>query len=129
MLSMSPFFHEVTFSGPFGAYTVQAVIDPTSTFSIVPAPALLEMGIEPMRIVRLLDDSQAVRFAQVGRTLTRIGDAEDLAPVIFGEPGLPTVVGNLTLSLLLLQADEASRTLVPLEAWAPSAFLVDETDL
>jgi hypothetical protein len=120
---MAPFFHEVTFSGPFGQYTVQALVDATSTFSIVPAPALLEMSIEPLRIVRIYDGGEAVRFGQVGRVLTRVDGVEDLAPVLFGEPGLPTVLGSLTLSLLLLQPDEATQTLVPLQVQAPADFV------
>ena len=123
---MARFFHDVTFSGPFGEYTVQAVVDPASTFSIVPAPALLELGIEAVRIVRLLDEQRAVRFAQMGRVLTRVDGVEDLTPVLFGEAGLPTVLGSLSLTMLLLQADEANERLVPLEARAPAGFVAPE---
>jgi hypothetical protein len=41
---------------------------------------------------------------------------EDIAPVAFGEPGEPAVVGAVTLSVLLLELDEGSGTLVAVEA-------------
>jgi predicted aspartyl protease len=111
-----PLYYPMTVSGPFGQYTVEAVVDPTATFSTVPTPALIEMGIQPSRVVRLKAADGKVHFKQMGRALTTVGAQEDIAPVLFGEPGDPTVLGATTLSILLLRPDEASGQMLSVEA-------------
>jgi predicted aspartyl protease len=114
----------MTVSGPYGAYTVDAVVDPGATFSAVPSPALVEMGVEPLRVVQLRDSRGEKRFYRLGRALVTVAGVEDLAPVLFVEAGEPTVIGATTLSLLMLAPDEAMGTLVQIEGRAPSQ--VDE---
>ena len=114
----------MTVSGPSGAYTVDAVVDPDATFSAVPAPAMVEMGIEPVRVVQLRDARGSKRFYRLGRALVTVAGVEDLAPVLFVEAGEPTVIGATTLALLLLEPDEANGTIVQIAGRAPSA--VDE---
>ena len=114
----------MTVSGPYGAYTVDAVVDPEATFSAVPSPALVEMGIEPVRVVQLRDARGSKRFYRLGRALVTVAGVEDLAPVLFIDGGQPTVIGATTLSLLMLEADEANGTVVQIVGRAPSA--VDE---
>ena len=118
------FMFPMTVSGPYGAYTVDAVVDPDATFSAVPTPALIEMGIEPVRVVQLRDARGEKRFYRLGRALVTVAGVEDLAPVIFVDAGEPTVIGATTLSLLLLEPDEVNLTLVQTPGRAPSA--VDE---
>ena len=115
-LSITPFVFPATISGPYGQYTVEAVIDASATFSSVPAPALIEMGIEPVRLVRLAGPGDKARFAQLGRALTTVAGQEDITPVLFGEPGEPCVIGAVTLSILLLRVDDDGSGLVPVEA-------------
>jgi hypothetical protein len=74
---------------------------------------LIEMGIEPVRLVRLRSEAGAVRFVKMGRALTSVAGVEDLAPVLFGEPGTPTVLGALTLAILLLEADADLKEVRP----------------
>jgi predicted aspartyl protease len=114
----------MTVSGPYGAYTTDAVVDPYATFSAVPAPALAEMGIEPVRVVHLRDGRGEKRFYRLGRALVTVAGVEDVAPVIFVDAGEPSVIGATTLALLMLQPDEAGGTLVQIEGRAPSQ--VDE---
>jgi len=114
----------MTVSGPYGAYTVDAVVDPDATFSAVPTPALVEMGIEPVRVVQLRDARGSKSFYRLGRALVTVAGVEDLAPVLFVDAGEPTVIGATTLSLLLLAPDEANQTLVQVVGVAPS--VVDE---
>lgn len=113
---MPPFLYPMTVSGPFGQYTVEAVVDSDATFSSVPAPALIEMGVQPHRIVRLASQDGKARFGQLGRALTTVAGVEDVAPVLFGEPGEPAVIGAVTLSILLLRVDEDSRQIVSVDA-------------
>ena len=112
----------MTVSGPYGDYTVDAVVDPDATFTSVPTPALIEMGIEPVRVVQLRDARGSKRFYRLGRALVTVAGVEDLAPVLWVDPDEATVIGATTLSLLLLQPDEANRTLVQVAGVAPSAI-------
>jgi predicted aspartyl protease len=114
----------ITISGPYGAYTVEAVVDPDATFTAVPEPALVEMGIEPVRVVQLRDARGSKRFYRLGRALVTVAGVEDLAPVLFVDAGEPSVIGATTLALLLLEPDETNQTLVQRAGTAPSA--VDE---
>ena len=106
----------MTISGPFGQYTVEAVVDPGATFSIVPTPALIEMGIEPVRVVRVKGGDGDAQFCQLGRALTTVGGLEDVTPILFGEPGMPAVIGATTLTILLLRWDAVSGQMLPSEA-------------
>jgi predicted aspartyl protease len=123
---MATFLYPITVSGPYGAYTVDAVVDPDATFTCVPAPAMVEMGIEPVRVVRLRDQDGSLRFAQLGRALTTVAGVEDLAPVLFGDTGTPTVLGSVTLAILLLKADQSSRQILSVDGLAPTAILEED---
>jgi len=114
----------MTVSGPYGAYTVDALVDADATFSAVPSPALAEMGVEPIRVVQLRDAAGSKRFYRLGRALVTVAGVEDLAPVLFVDAGEPTVIGATTLALLMLAADEANETVVQIVGRAPS--IVDE---
>ena len=123
---MSGFYHQVTFRGPYAEYTVDALVDPRATFSVVPAAALIEMGIEPARTVRL-DEGGETRFRKLGRVLTIVDGVEDMTPVLFGDAGRPAVLGGTSLAILLLEADVEAQTIGPFHAWSPS--LVYEGDI
>jgi predicted aspartyl protease len=106
----------MTVSGPFGQYTVDAVVNPHATFSSVPAPALIEMGIEPVRVVRVKSGNGQVQFRQLGRALTAVGGQEDITPVLFGDPGQPAVIGGATLTILLLRWDADTSQMMAVAA-------------
>ena len=106
----------ITVSGPYGQYTVEASVDLGATFTSMPAPALIELGIEPHRVVRLQSDGRGVQFRQLGRALATVGGQEDVTPVLFGEPGEPAVIGATTLAILLLRWDRDALALFPIEA-------------
>ena len=110
---MSTFLYPITVSGPFGQYTVDAVVDSAATFTSIPAPALIEMGIEPVRVVRMQGPDGTSGFRQLGRALTTVAGVEDIAPVLFTQPGTPAVLGSVTLAILLLEADASNKTLLP----------------
>jgi predicted aspartyl protease len=116
----------MTVSGPYGQYTVDAVVDPDAAYSSVPAPALIEMGIQPVRMVRLKAADGRAHFRQIGRALTTVASQEDIAPILFGEPGEPTVLGAATLAVLMLRADPETRTVIQAEGWLSSVELVED---
>jgi predicted aspartyl protease len=113
---MQPFPYQVTVSSPHGQYTVEALVDPGATFSSFPAPALIELGIEPVRVIRLKSTDGEVNFRRLGRALQTVAGAEDIAPVLFGDPSEPSLVGSVTLSILLLEADFENSKLSPKDA-------------
>ena len=110
----------ITVSGPYGQYTAEAIVDPVATFTTVPAPALIELGIEPGRVVRLRQADGSLRFHQLGRALVTIEGQEDVMPVVFGEAGTPAVISAVALEVLVLRVDEESGRLVPGESYAAS---------
>ena len=125
--SVQAFSFPMTVSGPYGQYTVDAVVDPNAAYSSVPAPALIEMGIQPVRMVRLRAADGKAHFRQVGRALTTVASQEDIAPIIFGEPGEPSVIGAATLAILLLEANIEKETVLAVQGWLPS--LIYEGDV
>ena len=114
------FLCPITVSGPYGQYTIDAVVEPASQYTIVPSTALVEMGIEAVRVVKLKTSNGSMTFARIGRALTTVAGQEDIAPVLFGEPGRPTVLGAATLSVLGLTVDEARGEVVPVELRLPA---------
>jgi clan AA aspartic protease len=94
--------------------TVNFLVDSGAVYSLVPAPTLRKLGIEPHReVVFSLAD---------GRTITRqVGDAYfefqgegAAAPVIFGEQGDEPLLGATTLEGIGLVLDPFKRTLIPM---------------
>ena len=62
---------------------------------------------------------------RIGRALTTMAGQEDIAPVLFGEAGRPTVLGAATLAVLGLQADEETGEVVPAVLRMSGAVLDD----
>jgi predicted aspartyl protease len=111
---MAAVYSLLTVSGPLGQYTAPALVDVDSVFTSIPAPALIEMGIEPVRVVRLRSAPGEVRFCQAGRALVTLEAQEEVMPVLFGEPGSQPLIGAQTLLTLLLRLDGDLGRLVPL---------------
>ncbi len=103
LVSTPSWTYPITISGPFGQYTIEALVDPDASFTRIPTPALIEMGIEPVRVVRLLADDGTIGFYQLGRALTTVAGVEDVTPIVFGEPGTPSVLGRASLDILMLE--------------------------
>jgi hypothetical protein len=101
----------VTVSGPYGQFTVEASVQPGATFSSIPAPALIELGVEPHRVVRLQANGGGVQFRQLGRALTTVGGQEDVAPVLFeGNAIVSTAFSAARSRLLRSQATSSSSS-------------------
>jgi predicted aspartyl protease len=114
---VSTFFHPMTISGPLGSVTVDALVDSGATFSSLPGPVLQQLGIESLREVRLRLADGSSHLQRLGRALIGLNGAEDVMPVVFGEPESPPSIGAVTLEILLLGIDPVRETLVPVEGW------------
>lgn len=99
---------------PDDTRTLEFLIDSGAVYSVVPAPVLEELGIQPLgeETFRLADGSKIAR--KKGIALFRYGDRVGGADVVFGEEGDCVLVGSLTLEALGLSLDPLKRELKPL---------------
>jgi clan AA aspartic protease len=93
---------------------VQFLIDSGAIYSVVPAPILERLGIQPLAVqeFRLADGSKITR--QKGMALFKYGDRIGGADVIFGEEGDSVLLGAFTLEAIGLSLDPLRRELKPL---------------
>jgi len=93
---------------------VEFLIDSGAIYSVVPAPILEKLGIQPLTTqeFRLADGSKIAR--KKGIALFKYGDRVGGADVIFGEEGDALLLGAFTLGALGLSLDPLRRELKPL---------------
>lgn len=101
-------------SAPDSTEQVEFLVDSGAIYSVVPAPVLERLGIQPIvtQEFRLADGSAIVR--KKGGALFRYGDRVGVADVIFGEEGDSVLLGAFTLEALGLTLDPLRRELRPL---------------
>jgi len=94
---------------------VDMTVDSGAIYSVVPAPVLRELGVEPERSETFwLADGRGVR-RRVGHVAVEIQGRDGISRVIFGRPGDASLLGVLTLEELGLSLDPLRRTLRPLK--------------
>jgi len=93
---------------------LEFLVDSGAIYSVVPAPILDKLGIEPIgkQVFRLADGSKIVR--RKGIALFKRGRRTGGADVIFGEKTDSILLGALTLEALGLALDPIRRVLKPL---------------
>ena len=98
------------------AHDMEAVVDTGTSFSIVPARLLRDLGIVPTRKgVFYLADDRPVEW-DVGEARTTVDGISGVTPVIFGEDDAEPLLGAVTLQILQLGVDpseEREERLVP----------------
>ena len=94
---------------------VEAVVDTGSTFTSVPRQLLQRLGVQPTRRQRFRIANGEVVENDVGDVMLRLAGKPGTTPVIFGDPGEPTLLGAVTLEAFLLAVDPVHQTLVPVE--------------
>jgi clan AA aspartic protease len=101
-------------ANPQATEKVEFLIDSGAIYSVVPAPILDRLGIQPLAVqeFRLADGSKITR--QKGIALFKYGDRIGGADVIFGEEGDSVLLGAFTLEALGLSLDPLRRELKPL---------------
>ena len=93
---------------------VEFLIDSGAIYSVVPAPILERLGINPLtqETFRLADGNKIVR--KKGVAVFKYGERIGGADVIFGENGDSVLLGAFTLQALGLSLDPLRRELKPL---------------
>ena len=101
-------------SAPEITERVEFLIDSGAVHSVVPAPVLERVGIEPLteQEFRLANGAKITRRKGIG--LFRYGERVGGADVIFGEEGDSNLLGVTTLEALGLVLDPIKRELRPL---------------
>ena len=92
---------------------IAALVDTGATHTLVPAPILRRLGVEPIRRQTFLiaDGSRVER--EVGWLLVRIGGEESPTVVVFGDEDAEPLLGAVTLEEFGLGVDPVGRRLVP----------------
>lgn len=99
---------------PLKWQSIQLSLQPGNIYTIIPAPVLNRIGIRQYIEDKFLmpDGSTVKRRKGVAkfRYMKKIGGSD----VIFGQPGDPTLIGELTLASLGLELDRNTGELQPL---------------
>ena len=93
---------------------VDMVVDSGAIYSVVPAPVLRAIGVEPRetKVFGLANGGRVTR--EVGDVRYEIDGSAGAAPVIFGRRGDSSLLGVVTLEALGLRLDPLKRRLHPL---------------
>lgn len=96
---------------------IAALVDTGATYTLVPAPILRRLGVEPIRRQTFLiaDGSRVER--EVGWLLVRIGGEESPTVVVFGDEDAEPLLGAVTLEEFGLGVDPVGRRLVPVDGY------------
>ncbi len=100
---------------PEVAERLEFTVDSGAVYSVVPAPVLERLRIQPLKrdTFRLANGAHIDR--QRGGAVFKFQGYIGVADVIFGEPGDATLLGALTLEALGLSLDPIRRELKPME--------------
>ena len=96
--------------------TIEALVDTGATFTVVPSPILLRLGVEPSQGARFrLADNTVIQRA-IGETQVRIEGQTFSTTVVFGDDDGTALLGVYTLERALLGVDPVGQRLIPADA-------------
>jgi len=98
---------------------LEAMVDTGTSYTIVPANLLKELGVSPIdKISLVLADGRPVEY-DIGRAMATIDGRTETTLVVFGEDNARALLGAYTLEGLRLAVDPTHGRLVPATtAWA-----------
>jgi len=115
---MGTFFHSMRLIGPNGREVdLDALVDTGASFSFAPGEVLRELGVTPVRRVRLTLANGQSQIQELGQVRAEINGDEETTLVVFGEPGSPPAIGAYTLEGLALAVDPVEARLIPMIGW------------
>lgn len=97
-----------------GPLELKAMVDTGAAYSMVPAPLLRDLGVQPIRKVNLewADGRQA--WLDMGEARATIDGESVVTLVVFAEEGTQPLLGAYTLEGLGLAADPVNTRLIPM---------------
>ena len=94
--------------------SVEALVDTGAYYTMVDSDLLESLGIQPTEQVQLhLADGSVVEY-EMGPAWLRLGRAARPTVVVFGPPGVRSLIGAMTLQLFRLVADSVNERLIPM---------------
>ena len=114
---MGTFQAEIEIGDPQGERweSVSALVDTGSSYTVIPTPLLARLGVEPSDHDRFrLADGRVVE-KDLGQTWLRIHGRRVITIVVFGDEGVPPLLGAYALEGLRLAADPNTKRLVHVE--------------
>lgn len=94
--------------------SVDALVDTGAYYTTVDSDLLESLGIQPTEQVELhLADGRVVEY-NMGEARLRLGRAARPTVVVFGPPGVGSLIGAMTLQLFRLVADSVNERLIPM---------------
>ena len=88
---------------------VEAPVDTGATFSIVPAPILDGLGVEPQRSGSFELADGSFRDYRIGETILRVEGDEVHSVVVFGDEDMGSILGAYTLERIGLAVDSSRQ--------------------
>ncbi len=93
---------------------VEALVDTGSSYSMVPAPLLEELGIAPEQELRSILADERVMLQPVAEVQVEVEEQRTHTWCIFGTPDSQPLIGAYTLEGARLMVDPVNERLVPL---------------
>lgn len=93
---------------------VEGLVDSGATYSMVPAPLLRELGVEPEDEMRFILAGESVMVRPAGQLQVEVEGRRTFTWCIFGDPEAQPLIGAYTLEGARLMVDPVGERLVPL---------------
>lgn len=99
-----------------GPINVDAMVDTGATYTVLPAPLLRDLGIEPTTRAGIeLADGRIVEL-DIGRAWLTIDGQSEITLVVFGDDDAPALLGAYSLEGLRLAVDPVGHRLISTNA-------------
>ena len=96
---------------------IAALADTGATHTLVPAPTLRRLGVEPIGRQTFLIAGGSRVEREIGQVSIRLGDRSRTTVVVFGDEDAEPLLGAVTLEEFGLGADPVGRRLVPVDGY------------
>ena len=94
--------------------SVEALVDTGAYYTMIDSDLLESLGIQPTEQVQLyLADGSVVEYG-MGPAWLRLDRAARPTVVVFGPPGIRSLIGAMALQLFRLIADSVNERLIPM---------------
>ncbi len=96
--------------------TVDALVDTGSTYTVVPASLLRELGITPQERIEFELANGGIIKRGIGEARIRVDGRSTITLVVFGDEADSALLGSYTLEGVRLAVDPVRKRLVPTRA-------------
>lgn len=101
--------------GPFEA--VDALVDSGATYTLLPAPVLERLGVQPTRRRTFVLADGSVHDLDMAWVFVRLRGETNPSLVVFGPAGATALLGAVTMEEFALGIDPLRQELIPMRAY------------